>query len=340
MTTTGVKSWSQTAATNATADSNVNYQEGQVPSSLNDSARAAMASVAMYRDDMSGVLTTGGTGAGYTLATNQVFQSLAEMDGKSICFRPNVTSTGTQAFINIDSLGSMTIRLGTGIECPAGSLIAGTPYVGVFSNADSILYIHGFVGSPYTIPLAGGLDYWGTTAPNSNFALAAGQAISRSTYAGLFAIIGTTYGTGDGSTTFNLPDKRGRASATPDNMGGTDSNRLSSSAMTSVRTSLGGAGGEGTHTQTSGELPQHRHGVALVDPTHNHSVDGRTNNTTTGGGGFSCAASSPATIGFSATGIQITDGSGNGNVTAITGSGTPFNVVQPTILCNYIIRVL
>jgi microcystin-dependent protein len=57
------------------------------------------------------------------------------------------------------------------------------------------------------------LDYWGTTTPNSSFAFPTGQAISRTTYAALFALIGATYGVGDGTTTFNLPDKTGRVSA-------------------------------------------------------------------------------------------------------------------------------
>ena len=50
----------------------------------------------------------------------------------------------------------------------------------------------------------------GSTAP-TGFLLCQGQAVSRTTYAALFAAIGTTYGAGDGSTTFNLPDGRGRA---------------------------------------------------------------------------------------------------------------------------------
>ena len=62
----------------------------------------------------------------------------------------------------------------------------------------------------YNVPLAAGLDYWGSTTPNSAFAFPTGQAISRTTYAALFTLIGTTYGAGDGSTTFNLPDKAGR----------------------------------------------------------------------------------------------------------------------------------
>jgi microcystin-dependent protein len=55
----------------------------------------------------------------------------------------------------------------------------------------------------YGIPLAGGMEFWGTTAPSSAYAFPAGQAISRTTYATLFAIMSTTYGSGDGSTTFN-----------------------------------------------------------------------------------------------------------------------------------------
>ena len=74
----------------------------------------------------------------------------------------------------------------------------------------------GFYGNPYNVPLAAGLDYWGATAPNSAFAFPTGQAISRTTYAPLFSLFSTTYGSGDGSTTFNLPDKRGRISAAID----------------------------------------------------------------------------------------------------------------------------
>jgi microcystin-dependent protein len=60
-------------------------------------------------------------------------------------------------------------------------------------------------------PLPSGLTlpYGGITAP-SGFLLCDGSAVSRTTYAGLFAILSTTYGVGDGSTTFNLPDMRQR----------------------------------------------------------------------------------------------------------------------------------
>lgn len=68
-------------------------------------------------------------------------------------------------------------------------------------------------------------QYAGSAAPNG-WLLCFGQAVSRTTYEGLFQSIGTTFGVGDGTTTFNLPDLRGRVVAGADNMGGTAAGRL------------------------------------------------------------------------------------------------------------------
>lgn len=59
-------------------------------------------------------------------------------------------------------------------------------------------------------PIGSGYEYFGTTAPNDHYMIADGTAISREDYSELYAIIGTTYGDGDGATTFNLPDLRRR----------------------------------------------------------------------------------------------------------------------------------
>lgn len=58
--------------------------------------------------------------------------------------------------------------------------------------------------------LAGSIKLWGSASPPANWALCNGQAVSRTAYATLFARIGTTYGSGDGSTTFNLPNLTNR----------------------------------------------------------------------------------------------------------------------------------
>lgn len=88
------------------------------------------------------------------------------------------------------------------------------------------------------IPIGASLPFWGGTTP-PGWLLCNGQAVSRTTYALLFAAIGTAYGVGDGSTTFNLPDARGRALFGRDDMGGAASNRIQ--VATTLTTSLGSA---------------------------------------------------------------------------------------------------
>jgi microcystin-dependent protein len=191
-----------------------------------------------------------------------------------------------------------------------------------------IYYLQGFYGNPYNVPLAAGMDYWGPTTPNSAFAFPVGQAISRTTYAPLFALIGTTFGTGDGSSTFNLPDKSGRISA----MKEASATRLTSSYFGGNSTTLGAVGGSESHTLTTAQLASHAHSNTLNDPGHVHSYN------------------QPVSFGASGSGAGITGSAGGGNTgTGFTGmsinntaagGGGAHNNVQATIICNYIIRVL
>ena len=95
------------------------------------------------------------------------------------------------------------------------------------------------------------LPFAGSVAPQG-YLLCDGSAVDRTTYANLFAVIGTTYGSGDGSSTFNLPDLSGRVV-----LGVSQSH------------ALGTTGGEATHTLTESELPAHSH----VVPAHGHAND-------------------------------------------------------------------
>lgn len=101
---------------------------------------------------------------------------------------------------------------------------------------------------------------WLTDTAPSGYLLCFGQAVSRNAYAALFAVIGTTFGTGDGKTTFNLPDLRGRVPLGKDNMGGASANRV----IAPEADALGGVEGAEKHTLTVAEMPSHSHGVKTV----------------------------------------------------------------------------
>lgn len=176
-------------------------------------------------------------------------------------------------------------------------------------------------------------DFAGTTAPTGHL-MCYGQAIDRTTYAALFGVIGTTYGVGDGSTTFNLPDCRGRVSAGKDNMGGTSANRLTAyDAPRGIDGDiLGQVGGAETHQLTTYELASHAHGV--YDPGHSHGMPNYYN--------------TPGNIANNRASLAAGSAISNGN-TPVYGSGTgigiyaeggngPHNNIQPTIIFNKIIK--
>jgi microcystin-dependent protein len=322
--------WSRTAASNATADPNINFAEGQAPSSVNDSCRALMASAAGFRDDIAGAIVTGGTSTAYTMATYQVFDSLAHLDGQVVAFTPHATN-GATVTLNVDGLGAKPLRAQSGVDLQSGVLIQGTPYAALYNNSDQVFYLFG-VGSNPGIPLGSSIDYWGSSAPTSSFALAYGQAISRSTYSTLFSLFSTTYGSGDGSTTFNLPDLRGRVIAGKDDMGGSAASRLTSTYFGASAASLGAVGGSESHTLTTPQIPSHSHTATSTDSGHTH---GYTQPASFGASGSGAGINGSTTAG--------TTGSGSANITTTisnTGGGGAHNNTQPTIIANKLIRII
>lgn len=148
------------------------------------------------------------------------------------------------------------------------------------------------------LPIGAIVPFGGTTPPLGTL-LCDGSAVSRVTYAALFAAIGTTYGAGDGSTTFNLPNLKGRVPVGA----GTDTN-----GITYTR---GQTGGEPTHKLTTPEMPSHSHKYV---------------NTPNSSGTFSDWVPTTSMN-------QITD---YRNTTS-TGGDQPHNNMQPFVVTNFII---
>lgn len=204
------------------------------------------------------------------------------------------------------------------------------------------------------------VPFAGSNAP-SGWLLCAGQAVSRTQYAGLFLTISTTYGVGDGSTTFNLPDLRGRTIAGLDNMGGSAASRLTAGVSGINATTLGAVGGDErvhqhSHSNTasfSGSFSGNTGTTGGMNANNPHTHSQVYNGSPSGGGldGSKFAYGTVSDLSWRSVSISSTDiahghsftpsGSISGSVTmsnANAGSGTAQNV-PPTIVLNYIIRI-
>lgn len=140
------------------------------------------------------------------------------------------------------------------------------------------------------------LPYGGSSAP-SKWALCDGAAVSRSTYSALFEIIGTDFGNGDGSSTFNLPDFGGKVPVGIN--GGT------------AFAGMGVSVGEETHTLSESEMPSHTHGGGVVSVSNRSDMD-----------------NSGLTF--------VVDGITTGDTTS-AGGGSAHNNIQPSLCVNFII---
>ena len=200
------------------------------------------------------------------------------------------------------------------------------------------------LGVPSQVPVGVVSAFAGVNAP-AGWLMCAGQAVSRTDYAALFNALSTTYGTGDGSTTFNLPDLRGRVPAGVDNMGGTAASRLTNTVLTASNT-LGATGGTQTHTLTEAQLASHNH----TQNSHNHTQNAHSH--TTGGSpgiyrDYLGGGSSHAYLGLSTSG-SVSNPYNTDSVTATNqattatnqaaGGGAAHPITQPTLVLNYIIK--
>lgn len=287
--------------------------------------------------------------------------------------------TTTSPYINLLQISGLATNAGNPNGVVAGN--STSPASILWDTTNGIIWICTTSGPPSTavwtasapagsyVPTATVLEYYGTTAP-AGYLFANAQAVSRTTYAALFAVVGTTYGVGDGSTTFNVPDKRGTIAVGADNMGGSAANKIqvtvnitttnlstaatvasatglckgmtviaagvptgttianivgtavtlsanaTASATVSGRFSMfsdaqvvGAVGGEAAHQLSASELASHTHpfGSAVFGA---------------GGGGISNALQGPGS-----------------SINTLTNTGDQVhNNIQPSIICNFIIK--
>lgn len=288
--------------------------------------------------------------------TNPVLEAYAA--GNIFYFLPVNTNTGAVT-VNISGLGAKAITKNGTTALSAGDLTAGQanailydgtqfqlltdPFSSNVGTAGQVLTSNGTSATPSFQTLSGFtsgmlMPYAGSSAP-TGWLLCYGQAVSRTTYASLFAVISTTYGSGDGSTTFNLPDLRGRSIFGQDNMGGSAASRLTTAGSGVDGATLGASGGN----------------QALASHTHTYSG---TSGSTTITGSFPTASNVNVPGGaYSGVFSQGTSYGGNGGnaqdnyivnmsaphthtysgTTASSGTGSSANI-PPAIVATYIIK--
>lgn len=217
------------------------------------------------------------------------------------------------------SRGDITINAATALAVDHSGAAVGTrPTINLIDGSNVTLTVSDNPGSnrvdvtiasssPPAIPTGAMHPYAGASAP-SGYLLCDGSAVSRTTYAALFAAIGSAYGAGDGSTTFNVPDTRGRA--------------LFGKGTHADVSTLGNA----DSVAVANRRPKHNHTV--TDPGHNHDPSDAITKSTIGVKSLSTTTGSldNATMGMATTGISV----GVGGTAAVDSA--------PYVVVNHIIK--
>jgi microcystin-dependent protein len=287
----------------------------------------------------------------FTDIANEITNSVAA-DGQTTMTGPLKAASGTVAAPGI-TFGSDTdsglYRIGAnniGVAVNGAKVIdVATTGATITGTLDATTITQ---GGAALIPPGTMMPYAGSTAP-TGYLLAYGQAVSRTTYADLFTAIGTTYGSGDGSTTFNLPDLRGRYPAGDDDMGGVAANRITNAVSGITASTLGNTVDNQSTTLAQANLPN---ATLSVSGTASQSITATTGgaqawylNGSVAGSSTSLGSSGAANV-YTTGQFAVSDAiSVNATVSATTSSinggvtQTAFSRIPPTIILSYIIKI-
>ena len=340
--------WSRTASANASADSTINWAEGQAPSTVNNSARAEMAALAKFRDDLGGSIASGGTVTAYTATSYQGFaSSSANLDGFLIGIEFHAAN-GLSPTLSVG--GRSGAILAPDMVAPRLYQIrALSRHLLSWDSGSSLWVMMGALppapGDEIFRYGTGTLPGWvrengGTIGPAGSGATERANADTYDLYRVLWGQAGIAITGGAGASadadwgagkTLTLPDARGRVLAGVDQMGAASAaGRLTSSYMTSPD-ALGSAAGAQSHTLTTTEIAHHTHtGATSTNGNHNHGNGFVAQAGGSGGGSF-----------FIGSQVQ-TGNAGDHNhsfTTDGTGGGGAHNNLQPTTLRTIYIKL-
>lgn len=307
------------------------------------------------RSQFAGVQTYAGTAGGSVNVLTLTVSNMSSMNdviGVPITFFPSGTNTGP-ATINVSSFGNVNLRrpsgFGTLVAFSGAELNAGVLTTVVYDGTNLNL-----VAPVNPAPISSIIEGRFASAP-AGYLIEDGSCISRTTFAPLFGVIGTTYGSCDGSTTFGLPDSRGASLFALDNQGVNGAaNRLTSASGCTATSLVSTICGGQTQTLTLAQLPTGitstgtfsgsmsgtASGAISVASTSN-VVDQGVTAETTGGGGFGFNAVTSAG-GITSTGTASLSASVSGNTsgtaTSNNTSGTAHPIVPPASLIRRAIK--
>ncbi|MDD2964015.1 MAG: tail fiber protein [Bacteroidales bacterium] len=280
----------------------------------------------------SGTVTSIATGNGITGGTITSTGTLG-LTGQALALH-NLANNGLIARTGSGTVSARTLTAsGNGISVSNGDGVSGNPTVSlsIGTGATQVAagdHTHSDLGAP-----VGSIMIWAGSSAPSGWLLCDGTAYSTTTYAALYAVIGTTYGSGSG--TFRVPNLKGRVPVGLD------------AAQTEFDT-RGETGGEKTHTITTAEMPAHTHSVdppstaTSSDGAHTHSYTDYYNSSEASDDANDRIVGSDATTYANRTTGSSVSHTHTLDVASFTsgssGSGTAMNVLQPYIVLYYIIK--